>query len=60
MEYASELGYGIVGWGSSEVVFATEAAGSATLAVDPGGYNYDVTVTIPVDGTSAIPATFAA
>lgn len=37
------------------MVFTTEPTGTATLAVDPGGYNYDVTLTIPVDGTAPVP-----
>jgi hypothetical protein len=56
VEYFSALGYGIVGFGSSDpVVIATEAGGTGTLAVDPSGYNYDLTVTIPVDGSSNVP-----
>jgi hypothetical protein len=56
VEYASVLGYGITGWGSSDpLVIATDPTGTATLAVDPGGYNYDLTVTIPVNGSAAVP-----
>ena len=35
------------------MVFATESTGTATLSIDPGGFNYDVTLTIPVDGSSS-------
>ena len=56
VEFASELGYGLVGWGPSDppVVFATEPTGIATLVADPGGFDYDVTVTIPVDGMTPV------
>lgn len=55
VDYSSVFGFGVVEIDSNDpLVFETEAVGSIALAKDSGGYNYDVVVTIPMNGSTPL------